>query len=87
MDPILKALRDFRLYASSEQKAADLRRLESECIAGVDAFAYLRSLSNSDRAMHFVTHSLTQSFTINPEYTLDFSLSYFTYADTGRFYV
>lgn len=45
MDPILKALRDYRLQASPEKKAADLKWLETECIAGVNARAYMRELS------------------------------------------
>lgn len=88
MDPILKALRDYRLHASPEKKAADLKWLETECIAGVDAFAYLRRLSITDWATRLVSITPTQSFTINPEYNLDFSLSIRPdYADTCRFYV
>lgn len=52
MDPILRALRDYRLHASPEQKAADLKRLETECIAGVDAFAYLHHLARIEQATH-----------------------------------
>lgn len=70
MDPILKALRDYRLNASSEQKAKDLARLERECLSLVDAHYYIYAVTayTLPRQVHEEFN-----FDLSPDYSLDFS--------------
>lgn len=49
MDPVLEALENYRLSASPEQKADDLRRLESECQSAVDAYGYVHMATLQQR--------------------------------------
>ena len=46
MDPVLKALNDYKETASAQQKAADLARLETECLSEVDAAEYIASVES-----------------------------------------
>lgn len=45
MDPVLNALTNYRLTASAEQKAADLARLEKECLSSVEADRYISTVA------------------------------------------
>jgi hypothetical protein len=72
MDPVLAALRHYRVSASEEQKAIDLARLENECLSSVDAYEYVYAISVQTKR-----HSNQQelvNYNMNPDYNLDFSL-------------
>lgn len=73
MDPVLEALEHYRVTATPEQKAADLGQLEKECLSTVDAYQYVCAITiqNSGHSSYpeFVNYNM------NPDYSLDFSLS------------
>ena len=73
MDPVLEALEHYRATATPSQKAADLSRLEKECLSTVDAYQYVYAIT-----IQSLGHSNQQEFinyNMNPDYDLDFSLS------------
>ena len=72
MDPVLAALRHYRVNTSEKQKAIDLGRLENECRSSVDAYEYVYAITVQTNR-----HSNRQellNYNINPDYCLDFSL-------------
>ena len=77
MDPVLSALRQYRICASDTQKATDLNRLENECLSTVDAYDYVYAVTIQNKR-----HSNPQelvNYNMNPDYNLDFSLYYKPY--------
>ena len=72
MDPVLVALKHYRVCASEKQKSADLNRLENECLSTVDAYDYVYAITIQNKR-----HSNQQelvNYNMNPDYNLDFSL-------------
>ena len=45
MDPVLEALEHYRVTATTSQKAADLSRLEKECLSTVNAYQYIYAIT------------------------------------------
>lgn len=81
MDPVLNALKQYRLTASLEKKAEDLARLEDECISNIEAKQYVRAVTIQSQK-HTVQINELVNYNLNPDYNLDFSLSITCYVDT-----
>ncbi len=73
MDPVLEALEHYRVTATPDQKAADLRQLEKECLSTVDAYQYVYAMTIQSSGHS--NHSQFVNYNMNPDYDLDFSLS------------
>lgn len=81
MDPVLNALKHYRLTTSPQKKAEDLARLESECLSTVDANQYVRAVTIQSQ-QHIKKNELV-NYNLNPDYNLDFSLSTSCYGNTS----
>ena len=74
MDPVLAALRHYRICTTEEQKAEDMAILEAECHSTVDAYDYVYTMTIQSQR-----HSNQQelvNYNMNPDYNLDFFTLY-----------
>lgn len=60
MDPVLAALKHYRAYASEQQKATDLNRLETECLSAIDAHQYIYAITIQN-TQHSILQELVKS--------------------------
>lgn len=60
MDPVLNALTNYRLTVSDEQKAADLARLEKECLSSVEADRYISTIAAQPSAIVSGLHNVVK---------------------------
>ncbi|MDE6270154.1 MAG: hypothetical protein K2M12_04780 [Muribaculaceae bacterium] len=81
MDPVLKALADYRLTATPQQKAEDLAKLEKECLSTIDADQYVYAVTIQSQKKSPQQHELV-NINLNPDYNLDFSLYTTAYGHT-----
>lgn len=72
MDPVLSALRQYRIQTTEDQKVMDLSRLENECLSTVDAYEYVYAVTIQSKR-HSIQQELV-NYNLSPDYNLDFSL-------------